>query len=180
MPYPKRHRGRPPIPATRWYAVQIIPHLQRTAAEHLTRQNFTHFFPSYQPPRGPIEPLFQGYGFVQLDLNRTPNWKSINGTRGCVGLVPRHAVLPSPLPIGFVEALQQKNPLTPDDFDDIVAELTVGDQVVVIEQNHPLQGHTVTIKGTRSAVIDIALSGAYEGFQGTVLVKRTSVAPVTG
>jgi len=93
-----------------WYAVQCQPNRERTAAFHLTNQGFSVFLPLREKTRRHARridtvrvPLFPGYLFVCLDLNRD-RWRSVGGTVGVVRLV-MHGDRPSPAPRGIVEAL---------------------------------------------------------------------------
>lgn len=94
----------------RWYAVQCQPNRERTAAFHLANQGFATFLPLRAKTRRHARridtvrvPLFPGYLFVCLDLNRD-RWRSIGGTIGVVRLVA-HGERPSPAPHGVVESL---------------------------------------------------------------------------
>lgn len=77
----------------RWYAVALQPRADAMARTHLKRQGFAVFAPmltrTVRHARQFITkevPLFPGYLFVQLDLERD-RWRAINGTRGVRGLV---------------------------------------------------------------------------------------------
>ena len=94
----------------RWYAVQCQPNRERTAAFHLANQGFSVFLPLREKARRHARridtvrvPLFPGYLFVCLDLDRD-RWRSIGGTIGVVRLV-MHGERPSPAPYGVVESL---------------------------------------------------------------------------
>ncbi|HEX6960176.1 MAG TPA: transcription termination/antitermination NusG family protein [Ferrovibrio sp.] len=76
-----------------WFAVHTQPHKEALAAQHLRNQNFEVYLPRYQKMRrhaGKAEivaaPLFPRYLFAGIDLE-TQRWRSVNGTRGVVGLV---------------------------------------------------------------------------------------------
>jgi transcriptional antiterminator RfaH len=94
----------------RWYAVQCQPNRERTAAFHLANQGFSVFLPLREKTRRHARridtvrvPLFPGYLFVCLDLERA-RWRSVGGTVGVVRLV-MHGERPTPAPRGVVEAL---------------------------------------------------------------------------
>src|SRR5215831_11282644 len=102
---------RPPVKAKRWYAVQCQPHRERTAAAHLSNQDFRVFLPLREKTRRHARrietvtvPFFPGYLFVQLDLSRD-RWRSVNGTLGVARLVG-HAEMPSAAPAGSIEAIR--------------------------------------------------------------------------
>jgi transcriptional antiterminator RfaH len=76
------------INATNWFATQVRPNGAKIAARNLQRQGFPVFAPLLehtQQRRGKfvsiLQPLFNGYVFVQFDPN-TAAWRSINGTYG--------------------------------------------------------------------------------------------------
>jgi len=102
----------PRVKAKRWYAVQCQPHRERTAAAHLSNQDFRVFLPLREKTRRHARrietvtvPFFPGYLFVQLDLSRD-RWRSVNGTLGVVHLVMQ-GQRPLPAPEGIVEALKE-------------------------------------------------------------------------
>lgn len=102
------------LPAARWYAVQSQPRREALALLHLGRQGFAGFCPMRPVSRkrgrrrvSVAAPLFPGYLFVRLDLERD-RWRAINGTIGVLRLVAFSSDgRPAPLPPGFVERLQQ-------------------------------------------------------------------------
>lgn len=76
-----------------WYAVYTQPAKESLAAQHLRNQGFEVYLPQYQKLRrhaGRTDivatALFPRYLFVGLDIERQ-RWRSVNGTRGVVGLV---------------------------------------------------------------------------------------------
>lgn len=76
-----------------WYAVYTQPAKEGLAAQHLRNQGFEVYLPQYQKLRrhaGRTDivatALFPRYLFVGLDIERQ-RWRSVNGTRGVVGLV---------------------------------------------------------------------------------------------
>jgi transcriptional antiterminator RfaH len=97
-------------PAERWYAVQTIARRESGAEIQLEAQGFRVFLPRELKSvrharkfRTVHAPLFPGYLFVSLDLQRD-RWRSINGTRGVACLVMAENA-PAPVPCGVVEAL---------------------------------------------------------------------------
>lgn len=98
--------------AKRWYVVQTKPNHESIATLNLKDQKFSVFNPIYvheykHPKTKKIltrkMPLFPSYVFVQFDVNRHKRWKSINGTRGVVGLVGCYEAFLAPVPKGCVE-----------------------------------------------------------------------------
>lgn len=97
----------------RWYVAQTQAHAEERACLNLERQGFRTYLPRYRRERRHARrrdvvkaPLFPGYVFVQLDLERSP-WRSINGTFGIARLVC-HGERPAPVPAGVVEAIAAK------------------------------------------------------------------------
>lgn len=94
-----------------WYAVQTQPSSEDRAVGHLQRQGYDIYLPRYARKRRHARridtvasPLFPGYLFVRLDLERMA-WRSVDGTRGVIRLV-RRGDRPAPLPEGVVERLR--------------------------------------------------------------------------
>jgi transcription elongation factor/antiterminator RfaH len=96
----------------RWYVAQTQPRREELALVHLRRQGFACLCPMRRKPRkigkrviSGFSPLFPGYVFVSLDLERE-QWRSINGTIGVLRLVSfGSGGRPALLPEGFVERL---------------------------------------------------------------------------
>ena len=85
----------------RWYVARSQPRRENYAIEHLRNQGYVAHCPTIERPskKGTIRvPLFPGYLFIRLNLARD-GWRSINGTRGIIGLVSfglRPAAVPTP------------------------------------------------------------------------------------
>ncbi len=93
-----------------WYVVHAKARQERLAAEHLTRQDYHIYLPLLRSPkrrrgrwRDVVEPLFPGYLFIRLDLQRH-NTAPIRSTYGVTGLV-RFGGEPCPVPEHLVERL---------------------------------------------------------------------------
>src|SRR3546814_9952853 len=79
---------------TTWFAVYTQPHKELLAAQHLRNQDFEVYLPQYQKlsrragkaPGVIAAPLFPRYLFAGIDTE-TQRWRSVNGTRGVLGLV---------------------------------------------------------------------------------------------
>lgn len=78
---------------TKWYAVYTQTGKEALAARELENQNFGVYLPLYQKMRRHAgrtsivdAPLFPRYLFVGIDIEKQ-RWRSVNGTRGVVGLV---------------------------------------------------------------------------------------------
>lgn len=76
-----------------WFAVYTQPGKEKLAAQQLQNQGFGVYLPQYQKMRrhaGKTEivaaPLFPRYLFAGIDVE-TQRWRSVNGTRGVIGLV---------------------------------------------------------------------------------------------
>lgn len=97
---------------SRWYVVNTLPHQEARAEMNLRRQGYRAWLPSIKRSRRHARridtvcaPLFPGYLFVELDVEREP-WSSINGTFGVRRLLCRHE-RPMPVPESFMTALRQ-------------------------------------------------------------------------
>jgi transcription antitermination factor NusG len=94
----------------RWFVVQTLTQREKMAGFHLEAQNFRIFMPRFRKTvrharklRETIAPIFPGYVFVVLDLERD-RWRSINGTFGVARLLTTQS-RPISVPTGVVEAL---------------------------------------------------------------------------
>jgi transcription antitermination factor NusG len=94
----------------RWFVAQTLSQRENMASFHLEAQGFRIFMPRFRKTirharklRETITPIFPGYVFVTLDLERD-RWRSINGTFGVARLVTTQS-RPIPVPRGVVEAL---------------------------------------------------------------------------
>jgi transcription elongation factor/antiterminator RfaH len=97
---------------TGWYVVNTLPHQELRAETNLRRQGYRAWLPSIERSRRHARridtvtaPLFPGYLFVELDLDRE-SWGSINGTFGVRRLIAQRE-RPAPVPPGFVAALRE-------------------------------------------------------------------------
>ena len=96
-----------------WYVVHTQARAELRALWHLENQGFSCFLPHIRTLRRHARkvetvraPLFPRYLFVSFDLHDA-KWRSINGTRGVVGVLSSE---PRPLAVrnGTVEALMQR------------------------------------------------------------------------
>ena len=97
--------------AERWYVVQTQPRKESTALANLHRQGFRTFMPRItrtvrhaRQTRTVKAPLFPGYLFTPLDMNRD-QWRRINGSFGVASLI-MGGDRPKPVPHGVVDELQ--------------------------------------------------------------------------
>jgi transcriptional antiterminator RfaH len=95
----------------RWFVVQTLAHREVGARGQLGAQGFHAFLPQIAKTvrharklRNVRAPLFPGYLFVRLDLDRD-RWRSVNGTFGVAAIVMAHD-RPAPVPRGVVEILK--------------------------------------------------------------------------
>jgi len=85
----------------RWYVVYTQSRAEERALAHLHNQGFQCFLPRLQRLKrharrtvAALEPLFPRYVFAQFD-STTTRWRTINGSRGVVGLLMQgHDPLP--------------------------------------------------------------------------------------
>lgn len=96
-----------------WYVVHSQPNAELRAAEHLERQGFTSYVPTYLKTRRHARrvdtvraPFFPRYLFVWIDVTQQ-RWRSINSTVGVSRIVGR-GLLPTPVMPGVVEAIRQR------------------------------------------------------------------------
>lgn len=100
-----------------WYAVYTQPGKESLAAQHLRNQSFEAYLPQYQKLRrhaGRTDivatALFPRYLFVGLDID-CQRWRSVNGTRGVVGLV-MFGEKPIPVPHPVIEEIRSREDAT--------------------------------------------------------------------
>ena len=100
----------------RWFVVHTRPWAEMRAIENLERQGYKTFCPRVRrvirharKTSAALNPVFRNYLFVRLDLS-VHRWRSINSTRGVVGLIMQ-GDQPKPVPCGVIETiLQYVNP----------------------------------------------------------------------
>jgi transcription antitermination factor NusG len=165
----------------RWYVIQVMPNLQHLAQFHLSNQDFKSFFPRIYIRQTPsvtnIEPLFKGYGFVYFDPKQTLNWRSINSTRGVVSLVPKHALIPEPVPEGFVEFLINHDPITEILFDQTLDQFYPGLRVRVKDDAHILNNKEGTVSMDRGKYVEIFFyTNSNPG--SAMLISKKSIVPL--
>jgi transcriptional antiterminator RfaH len=100
-----------------WYAVYTQPSKESLAAQHLRNQGFEVYLPQYQKLRrhaGRTDivatPLFPRYLFAGLEAERQ-RWRSVNGTRGVVGLV-MFGEKPTPVPQAVIDEIRGREDAT--------------------------------------------------------------------
>jgi transcription antitermination factor NusG len=111
-----------------WYTIQILPNLVKTATFNLERQGFKSFFPEALSEDNKTIPLFKGYGFVEIDVNRH-QWRSVIGTRGVVRYVPKLTdinTIPTSIKKDFVQELLAQGPVPMYKVIDLLNELSPG------------------------------------------------------
>lgn len=104
-----------------WYVVRTHPRAERTALEHLRRQDFGAYLPQYRKSRRHarrtdtvVTPLFPRYLFVNFDIARS-RWRSILSTIGICQLISE-GDSPIALPEGIVEEIRAR-----EDVDGMIA-----------------------------------------------------------
>ena len=99
---------------TTWFAVYTQPHKEQLAAQQLRNQDFEVYLPQYQklsrragrPPAITAAPLFPRYLFAGIDM-ATQRWRSVNGTRGVIGLV-MFGETPIPVPEPVIAEIRSR------------------------------------------------------------------------
>lgn len=184
--YQKMVRIEPPthwLPmAERWYTIQLIPSLLETAEVNLKRQNFIPFFPSILIKKSRkttvTEPMFKGYGFVLFDP-LVDRWLSINGTRGVIGLLPRHAKMPQPMIPGFVERLREKDPVDESEFLEVFDEFFPGiTEIEVTQEQSLVVGRRGLVVGVRATMLQVSFNFQRVGDGQPVWLDRESVTVI--
>lgn len=96
-----------------WHAVYTQPSKEILAAQQLRNQGFDVYLPQYQKLRrhaGRTDivatALFPRYLFVGIAMERQ-RWRSVNGTRGVVGLV-MFGETPIPVPHPVIEEIRSR------------------------------------------------------------------------
>jgi transcription elongation factor/antiterminator RfaH len=109
-PWPSRRATLDLTGHERWYLVQSLVGREASAEFQLAAQQYRVFLPSFTKTtrharqfRVVRAPMFAGYLFVVLDLDRD-RWRPINGTFGVSRIVTSDD-RPSPVPAGLVEAM---------------------------------------------------------------------------
>lgn len=100
-----------------WYAVYTQPNKEALAAQQLRNQGFEAYLPQYQRLRrhaGRTDivstALFPRYLFAGLDPDRQ-RWRSVNGTRGVIGLV-MFGDKPMPVPQDVIAEIRAREDAT--------------------------------------------------------------------
>tara|TARA_R110002095_G_scaffold177688_1_gene155017 strand:+ start:1076 stop:1585 length:510 start_codon:yes stop_codon:yes gene_type:complete len=98
----------------KWFVAQVQPGKETLAESHLVRQEFQTFLPLYRKTvrharrtQEVLRPLFPGYIFVSLDLEKD-QWRRINGTRGVSHLLTQDDHRPLFVPNDIIETLQKE------------------------------------------------------------------------
>lgn len=93
-----------------WYLIQLKRNSQKIAERNLSQQGFKTFLPlqNFTSRVGSkfstrIKPLFPGYMFVNIELDKAP-WRKINSTLGVSHLICQDGI-PQIVPIEIVSAL---------------------------------------------------------------------------
>ena len=166
---------------SRWYAIQILPNLQKTAHYNLTRQDFQCFFPQiktritrYQYQH---DPLFKGYGFVYFDPATNPHWKSIQSTKGVIAIVPKFQLIPTPMPRGFIEFLIENDPITESQYDDHLDHFYPGLRVRVNQQDHLFHNKEGVVVSDRGRSLEISFLWQLN-LNRNIIVAKHSVTPI--
>jgi transcriptional antiterminator RfaH len=121
-----------------WYVAHTHPHAEAKATAHLSRQGFDVYLPRYIKRRRHARrietvpaPLFPRYLFVAIDLN-VQRWRSIFSTVGVSRLVC-NGDDPSPVPVGIVETLKNREDANGFIKLDCRARFHVGDKIRVLD-----------------------------------------------
>jgi transcription elongation factor/antiterminator RfaH len=160
--------------AARWYAVQIRANREAGAALQLRAQKFTTFLPQVDKTvrharqlRTVRAPLFPGYLFVSLDLDRD-RWRSINGTSGVIRLIAAQE-RPAPVPVGVIEAMLAAHTAGPTPLSD---GLGLAQKVEILDGPFAqMVGHLNRLDGANRVRVLLDLMGG----QVPVLIDRSDL-----
>lgn len=97
----------------KWYVARTLRAREDLALQNLEIQGFPAFLPRLRRTirharkfRTTMAPLFPGYLFVSLDVERD-RWRSVNGTLGVASLI-MIGDRPTATPVGLVDELQRR------------------------------------------------------------------------
>lgn len=138
----------------RWYVSQMLAGYRSLAERNLDRQGFVHFSPTMVRRDGGVAPLFPGYLFVRFDVDACA-WRSVNGTVGMVGLLPRWAERPFALATGVVEEMIMAGPLRVAEFAVLAERYSVGTGVEVV--GGAFAGWAGSVVGYRGARVEVLM-----------------------
>jgi transcriptional antiterminator RfaH len=135
-----------------WYVLQTKVRHEAVAEHNLNNQSFNTFLPMLRVQRhirgkwqSLNEPLFPGYLFVELDLEKQ-NTAPIRSTRGVICLVRMGSTL-QPFPITLLEALKCAQ-ITGGDVIDAARMFEPGEEVRIL--SGPLDGVQAIFKARNS------------------------------
>ncbi|MFA5495569.1 MAG: transcription termination/antitermination NusG family protein [Porticoccaceae bacterium] len=164
-----------------WFVVQTKARLEAKALVNLQRQGYRAYLPQLKTRkrqrnqwRDVIEPLFAGYLFLHLDLNRD-NAAPVRSTLGAIGLV-RFGESYHAIPDTVIRYLMSNEPDRCGDDKATVRRLfEQGDRVELL--NGPFAGLTAVYQMEKSSDRAILLLNVLGG-QQSVAVSIHDIAPV--
>ena len=136
-----------------WYLIYTKPRQEKTAKDHLLRQDYQIYLPFIQTQQHRqnryqlvTEPMFPRYLFIYLST-MTDNWGPIRSTRGVTSLVQFGGV-PSKVPSDFIDYLQQ-NENKNDESQSTSPEFSRGENIRIL--NGVMAGYEGIFEATTSA-----------------------------
>lgn len=162
----------------RWYAVHTLPRREFGACAQLEAQSYAIFLPCHlktvrhaRKLKTVNAPFFPRYLFVRLDLSRD-RWRSINGTFGVAGIIMDRDQ-PIPVPVGVVEALQERLQLGTSIIHD--DGLKVGQRIeVMVGPFANLVGELESFDGRTRVRVLLQLMGSW----APVSLRRDALVPI--
>lgn len=131
-----------------WYVVHTQPQKEDFAMDNLRNQGYEVYLPTIEKIRKHARktevvkyPLFPRYAFVALDIT-TQSWRSINGTRGVVGVLTQNGT-PSPVASEILDELRRFENKEGCVSIHALNVFRVGDQVTLAAG--PLKGQEATV-----------------------------------
>lgn len=164
----------------KWYVVNVQPRAEARTEIHLRNQSYTVFFPKIRTTRRHARktetvtaPLFPGYLFVRMDIDRQP-WAPINGTRGVLKVLCQQGK-PAALAASFIEPFFAS--LDEQGYVDLPAQDFRAGQSLRITEG-PFADHIGTLIGLPSRDRVAVLLNAFAQ-EVTTTIHRDSVVPVS-
>jgi transcriptional antiterminator RfaH len=155
LPFAHESEGRSLTARQHWYVAEAELRREALAIEHLERQSFRCFCPTFTKVRRHARradtvrvPLFPGYIFISFDADRD-EWRSINGTRGVRRLLTSECLRPTPIPGHAIAPLLE---LSDGDAVSVGSAVCAGDRVIIVSGPFAEQYATVEALDDRGRV----------------------------
>lgn len=159
----------------KWYVVQVRYKQEQLAIDNLKAQGFVTYNPMVveikerkRENKELLVPLFSGYMFVQLDCSKD-KWRAVCSTKGVYKLLTASDDGCTPLPKGFIAALQKREDihghLPLNKMEALLKKYVVGEELKII--NGTFKGFRGICTGINQNKITILF---------TLLNQKTSIS----